>query len=284
MNTPWTTLGTAMHGGETATEMLEAAQMLDWDLRKETLQTPAGLVVPGKYAIVRDNPLLGTPEPLGVVGEAYRINPNESLVPLLEDLLEHPGAVPHAAGTMDEGSKFFITLEMREWEFPVTPYMSLLGSYDGSLALCAVAAPVAAEGCLVAVQGHGLPSPVRARLDGAHQIVSYAQNYFQRYSLLCETLSAKQMDRQQLEAVLQKEYGAGPKAGRGAITRSGNKITQMVALFEQRREDTAWAAFTALCEWSDRHSHTRGGNPDLLRARNAILGSNFKSRALSILI
>ena len=79
----WHKLGQVLPDTFTASAALEHGMLAEWNLRKQPLlaQLEDGSTIPvaDRFAVVRDNPVTGLGESLGVVGSAYKIVQNEQL-------------------------------------------------------------------------------------------------------------------------------------------------------------------------------------------------------------
>ena len=112
----WHRLGTVLGRAMTAEEALELAHLKGWNVRKlplvgiEPTMDDDGvgedhIVVPGKFATVRTNPVNGFTEPLGVVGNQYVPVQNEDHTDLLNALVDESGAHFETAGALWGGRR-----------------------------------------------------------------------------------------------------------------------------------------------------------------------------------
>lgn len=159
----WHRLGEVLPTAMTAEEALEAAHLARWDIRKEPLTvqqepilnefgvTPVPpLEVPGKFATVRTNPVDGSHNVLGVVGNGYTVIQNEEHAELLNTLVDESGAHFETAGALRGGSQVFLSMKLpqhievkTDGEPDLTDlYLVAMNSHDGSTAFRLLVTPV----------------------------------------------------------------------------------------------------------------------------------------------
>lgn len=161
----WHRLGTVFPTEMTVDEAIEAANLGGWNVRKlpmtaadttpevidEDGVTPAvttTLPVPDWSHVVRTNPITGTPEGLGVVGNGFHLIQNEELAEFLEALLDVTGArFLTTAGSLRGGRQVFFCAKLPggiriNGADDHDLYISAMNGHDGSMALRATASPV----------------------------------------------------------------------------------------------------------------------------------------------
>jgi len=147
----WHGLGTVFEEEVSTSEMLELANLQDWNVRLEEIYTPANYSSDRKYNYVaRTNPFNSTQtDILGVVGERYRILQNEELFDFGDALLDGGGRW-ETAGSIKGGRQVFGSLALeRETvldpsgvEDKINSYLLVNTSHDGSIAIQASVTPV----------------------------------------------------------------------------------------------------------------------------------------------
>lgn len=145
----WHQLGQQVGHLMTAEEVLRESHLADWNVRKEplfaavaTAGDPEMVLVEGKYATVRDNPLTGDTDALGVVGSAYTPIQNEATAGFLNALVDETSgnAQFETAGSLRGGRETFVTMRFPEYMTfegnGVTDrndlYLAALNSHDGT--------------------------------------------------------------------------------------------------------------------------------------------------------
>lgn len=314
----WHQLGTVVDEAMTAQQALELAHLAGWNLRKTpllaeveigastgnplTLRVP----VPNKYGMVRDNPVLGDPEALAVVGEAYTIVHNEQITDLLDTVVDQSGALYETAGALDSGRKVFVTMRMPDGIKVggvdlVNNYIAVMTSHDGSSSTVFMVTPIriVCQNTLnIALQNHNSIFRVRHTV-GAHNILAqqvrealgFTYEYLDEFQEQAERLIQTTMTQSQFEAIIHEEFAAYENQAPSVITRAQNKIDEMASLFadantQEGIRDTAWAGFNALTEWYDHFSPVRdtNGQDELARSKKALLDPGFKTKALELML
>ena len=114
-------------------ENLLANTELNWNVRRESLMTASGLIVP-KVAIVRDD----TNAILGVHGDGYVEYQNSELMELLTKISASTGLEIHKTGCFGSGEKVYIQLKSDDYNIggdTIKGYITGINSHDGSTAL-----------------------------------------------------------------------------------------------------------------------------------------------------
>jgi phage/plasmid-like protein (TIGR03299 family) len=154
---PWHRLGHVAEAGQFLTfdDVMDKAHLGGWNVRPVPMKTAAstieiappseekpegvyalddsaaGLVVPGVYTVVRDNPFTGKPEVIGsvtnddeveglgaTVGNWWKPIQNEDMAIFLQSLVEESGSAGFdTAASLNNGRDVFITLELpKQWQ------------------------------------------------------------------------------------------------------------------------------------------------------------------------
>lgn len=115
------------------TEILNATG-LNWNVRKEQIQTVSGLIIPDKTAIIReDNNAV-----LSVMGDGYEPYNNTELLELLHNITQSTGLEIHKGGMFGGGEKVFFQLKSDNLILngdKIEGYVSGINSFDGSTSL-----------------------------------------------------------------------------------------------------------------------------------------------------
>lgn len=107
---------------------------LDWKVRKETIKTESGIVIPNYGAIVRED----TNNVLSVMGKDYYPYQNHELIELLNRVSNQTGLEIKKSGSFGEGEKVFIQLKSGDLKLGndrVEGYLTGINSFDGSTSL-----------------------------------------------------------------------------------------------------------------------------------------------------
>lgn len=305
----WEHLGGELPEGLTAREVLYEAKLANWDVRKVPLHASVGgvsLPVDDQFAVVRNNPddIMQT-EVLGTVGRNYHVLQNDKLEWLLDILAKETSAEFSSAGSLYGGRQVFVTMRMSSTTHirgsdKVEHYLSVLSSHDGSLPTMIMASPVRTSGQGLMNVPLGRHSNIyRFRhTAGASRItmvdveiaLSQLFNFYDEFDFHAERLAKTEMNRDEFEDLLLREFGPGPDSSSATVTRREDQIETMMECFyrvsdHELIENSAWAGYSALVDWSDHVSPVRGGGvPDQdVRARKAILDPWFKEQALKII-
>lgn len=146
----WHGLGTVFDGELTTKEMLETANLHNWNVRLEKVAYPDNYTsVSDAFSVVRNNPLDGQPNVLSVVGERYKVLQNEDLFAFGDGIVDG-GAIWETAGSIKSGRVVFGSLSVPR-EFVLDPqgiadttkmYLLVHTSHDGSVSVQSAITPV----------------------------------------------------------------------------------------------------------------------------------------------
>ncbi|MBA8823897.1 phage/plasmid-like protein (TIGR03299 family) [Saccharopolyspora lacisalsi] len=150
----WHRLGTVTRACMTGAEVMSAARLGGWNVRKlaqsGTELTPDGVSTvdnPEKFMTVRTHPVTGQPDYLGTVGTEYVVRQNEEQVELLDALVDESEAHFETAGSLRGGRETFVTMKLPQTmrlagTDSVDFYIVALNSHDGSSAFRVLVSPV----------------------------------------------------------------------------------------------------------------------------------------------
>lgn len=302
----WHALGTTLPDAFTAQEAMEYGLLGGWNVRKVPVVALAEdgqkLPMPGRYAVLRDNPVTRKPEAIGNVGEAYKVIQNEQHADLLNALVDESGAHFETAGALDGGRRVFITMKLPGYlkvggVDRIDTYIAAMNSHDGSSAFTMMVTPIriVCQNTLNLAMGKA-QNTFRVRhtvgadrilIQQAREALDLTFNYIEGFQEQAERLINTTMTQVQFEELITKAFGAPEDAARATVTRTENKLEEMAQLFadaytQEGIRDTAWAGLNALTEWHDHYSPTRGEDREAARAVKAILDPSFKNTAYRV--
>lgn len=164
----WHKLGQIIGSGMSVMEAMEYAHLGGWNVRKTPLTIPGEKVteivggresisyspdveVDGKFGVVRTNPITGTREYLGVVGNDYTPIQNEANAEFLQTVTDEFGANLETAGSLSNGRDVFITMKLPQ-TLEVTGvngvkdttelYLAALNNHTGASAFRLILTPI----------------------------------------------------------------------------------------------------------------------------------------------
>ena len=306
----WHKLGQVLPDTFTAAAALEHGMLADWNLRKMplTAQLEDGSSVPvaDRFAVIRDNPVTGLGEALGVVGSSYKIVQNEQLTAVLDTLVDESGAHFETAGAIDGGRKVFVTMKLPGHikvggVDPVENYLAAMTSHDGSTSTVLMVTPVriVCQNTLnMAYRNSTNQFRVRhtrgadaALVQQAREALDFSFEYLEGFQEEANQLINTELTQARFRELIEKEFGAPQDAPPATATRTENKLDQMEYLFadsdtHEGMRNTAWAGMNALTEWYDHYSPVRagGGDEGAARSRKALLEPEFKEKARRLMM
>ncbi|UYL88191.1 hypothetical protein SEA_EVAA_80 [Gordonia phage Evaa] len=300
----WHQLGQQVGHTMTPEEALEAAHMTGWNVRKVPLLAQVGahqIEVPGKNVVVRDNPVTGDPDALGVVGAWWTPFQNEETTSLLYDITEQSGAHIETIGALNGGRRTFVTMKMPdhlEFTSPVTGstdrtdcYLAIFNHHDGNGALKALISNVRvlcantwqmaehAAKSQVSIRHTGSP---KARLAEVRALLGLTFAYQDTFAAEVEKLMAREMAEAEVFAAVREVFevdAATTERGRNSRIETASKVLEVY-----RRSDTltdwrgtAFGAYNAVTEYVDHVMKVgkKGGEADQ-RALRTITGEHVK--------
>lgn len=318
----WHHLGTTLPSAFTAEDAMEQGLLGGWNVRTQPLYThvkddvvdeetgeitskTSQVEIPNRFGVVRDNPVVpGQIDPLSVVGSAYHPIQNEAHAEFLNTLVDESGAHFETAGAIDGGRKVFITMKMPGHMKvggvdQVDMYLAALNSHDGSLPFTVMVTPVrvVCENTLNIAWG-GTDSKVKIRhtrhggksiVERARQTLDLSFDYLEGFQDEAEKLINTTMTQSSFEQIIEKAYGVDEDAPVSTMTRTSNKLDEMVRLFadaytHEGLRDTAWAGLNALTEWNDHFTPVRNDDEQGQRSIKAVMDPNFKNRARNLIV
>jgi len=298
----WHRLGTVTPTGLSAEEALRVAHLGGWEVTKRPLMTTApdgrGIPIGQRFATVRRNPDPTGPEfdVLGVVGKDYAVIQNEQAFAFLDDLVAAGEAVIDTAGSLDHGSKVFVTMRLPE-PVQITEgddlalYVAVATAHDGSAGLTAVPTPVrvVCQNTLsLALRGSARVARVRhdahadRRMARARQIVRHTLDEGEAVRRAARLMLHRKVSVQEFDAVVAAHFVPIEEAASDKVRLvRQRRRAALRALFrdaptQEVGRGTAWAAFNAVSEWAEwerpRHRFSKEA------ARSALLGPAAQTR------
>lgn len=309
----WHALGDVTGEFMDAAEALERAHLSNWDVRKAVLsaidpETGLSVVVPNKVATVRDNPVTGDLNVLGVVGPNYEVWQNEEHLGFLQTLVDSSGAHIESAGAIDGGRRVFVTMALPDHinvggVDVVENKVTALTSHDGSLAFTLAVTPITVvcantmsmvlreagnEGTPTFSVRH-TPNMREALHTEARQALDMTFRYLGAFEREVEALISTTMSDIAFEQMIVTEFGVDNDAHKAAITRSDAKIESLLDLWEnsptiENKRRTAWGALSALTEYDEHLVATRAADDEARRRaeRSVFDGARKRTKQLAM--
>ena len=288
----WHGLGTVFTEEKTTAEMLEAANLNNWNVRLVDVEIPNTLTSDKGYQyVVRTNPTDKTQtDVLGVVGERYVPVQNEELFAFGDNILDGGGRW-ETAGSIRGGRVVFGSLAL-ERETVLDPtgvadkvktYLLINTSHDGSIAIQASITPVrvVCANTLNLALGRKGKSPKQSfkirhtqtaegKIAVARETLGLANKYMDAFDVMAHAMIQKEITAQDFNNIILAAYPKPEKDAKGAIKKWETKIDTINDIytgeFNGMIAGTAWGAFNALTERLDWYRSSRGGNNESILA------------------
>jgi phage/plasmid-like protein (TIGR03299 family) len=291
----WHGLGTVFNEEVSTREMLELANLHDWNVRLEEVEIPEGFASDKTYNYVtRTNPFdRSQNDILGVVGERYRILQNEELFDFGDALLDGGGRW-ETAGSIKGGRQVFGSLAL-ERETVLDPngvsdkvntYLLVNTSHDGSIAIQASVTPVrvvCANTLNLALGGgvgrnRGIKQSFKIRhtqtaqgkIQAAREALGLANVYMDEFDKLAQQMIQQTVTNDQFVKMIELAYPQPEENKKGAQAKWQNKVDLLEYIYTGPYNDTiagtAWGALNALTERMDWHRSARKGSNESVLA------------------
>jgi phage/plasmid-like protein (TIGR03299 family) len=285
--TPWHGLGSVLERPPASVAEAIEASGLGWSVAKRplALAVPDGVEpgepIEGFYATVRQD----TQEPLGVVGERYRVVQNGEAFSFVDQLL---GSAFHfeTAGSLHGGRRVWVMATLPEHVQvggdPVRPYVLLMNSHDGSTALVAATTPVRVVcqntlnwGLGRALQRFAIRHTEAAtqRVVEARRVLDLSIDYYKQFKAQGDRLASESCSERQLRTVLDELYPSGYGDTASDRTRRSReqvkeKITRLFLVGETQGNapGSKWAAVNSIVEYTDWVRPARSGDQRFARS------------------
>jgi len=290
----WHGLGTVFTEEKTTTEMLDAANLSNWNVRLEDVNIPSHLSSDKDYQyVVRTNPTDNTQKDvLGVVGQRYHVLQNEDLFSFGDNILDGGGRW-ETAGAIRGGRVVFGSLALERETIldpngvadKVKTYLLINTSHDGSIAIQASITPVR----VVCANTLNLALNRTRKKDGvkqsfkirhtqtangkvqiARETLGLANAYMDAFDVMAKAMIEKEVTAQQFNDIVLAAYPKPENDKKIALTKWTNKIDTINDIytgeFNGMIAGNAWGAFNALTERLDWYRSARGGNTESILA------------------
>jgi len=293
----WHGLGTVFTEEKNTTEMLQAANLDNWNVRLEEMNIPNHLSCDKNYSyVVRTNPTNQTQtDVLGVVGERYVPLQNEELFSFGDNILDGGGRW-ETAGSIRGGRVVFGSLALERETIldpngvadKVKTYLLINTSHDGSVAIQASITPVrvvCANTLNLALGGirkkNGIKQSFKIRhtqtangkVQIARETLGLANKYMDAFDTMAHAMIAQEVTAKQFNDILLTAYPKPELDKKASVTKWTNKIDSLNDIytgeFNNMIAGTAWGAFNALTERLDWYRSARGENTE-----NMLIGAS----------
>lgn len=276
-------LGTVFQEEVTTSEMLNLANLDNWNVRLEDVALPEDYTsVKNNFMVVRNHPSDGHGDVLSIVGERYKVLQNEELFAFGDNLLD--GGRWEVAGSLKQGRIVFGALAL-ERETVLDPsgvsdviknYLAISTSHDGSSAVQAAVTPIRLT-CMNthnAVFRKGAKQSFKLRhtqsLEGrvavAREALGLANTYIDEFEKMAREMIEAEITKSQFDKIISLAYPMPDKEKKGALKKWENKIDQLQEIYVGDTNlmiaGTAWGAYNALTERLDWFRTARGGNAE----------------------
>jgi phage/plasmid-like protein (TIGR03299 family) len=284
----WHKLGTVFdHEVTSSSEMLSLAGLAGWNVRLEEVELPDGYTseLTSQFRVVRNHPVEGNPDVLGVVGSRYNVYQNEEMYSFADSLLD--GARWETGGSLKNGSVVFGSLAL-ERETVLDPngvadvvknYILVSSSHDGSSALQASVTPtrvVCANTLAIALKNTKQSFKIRhtQAMDGkviaARQALGLTHQYLDEFDIMAKSMIEKTINDKQWFDIIKAAYPKPEKDAKGSFVKWDNKFMELEKIYRGDTNfmiaDTAWGAYNALTERLDWYRTARKGNEENIYA------------------
>lgn len=314
----WHKLGTSVEGAMTAEDALEKSFLSGWDLRTVAdvaLVEGRHIPTPGKSRVIRTSPFTGRPEVLGHVSGTYEIISNEEGFAFLDVFGDIGGAKFETAGSINNGSRVFVTMRMPEQLLiggmdPVETYVLFTTTHDGNGSAEGLIVPnrVVCRNTLNMAMGNAIrrvrirhTKNAVERMQQAAEVLSATNGYVGSIKAASERLAAMRMSLPEVDAFLEQLFPVrvedGKEPEKAAVTVAETKRQDIRALvqnsptIQDEYRLTGWGVLNAVAEQFDWFSVVRGADDETARdARRAYRstiaddGSHFKTKAMKLLL
>jgi phage/plasmid-like protein (TIGR03299 family) len=290
----WHGLGVVFNEEKTTAEMLDTANLSNWNVRLEDLEIPSHLESDKSYQyVIRTNPFnTEQTDVLGVVGQRYVPLQNEDLFSFGDNILDGGGRW-ETAGSLRGGRVVFGSLAL-ERETILDPngvadkiktYLLVNTSHDGSIAIQASITPVrvvCANTLNLALNSikrkNGVKQSFKIRhtqtAEGkiaiAREALGLANKYMDEFDTMAHAMIEQEVNAKMFNDIILAAYPKPEKDSKGAVKKWENKINLINDIytgeFNGMIAGTAWGAFNALTERLDWYRSARGGSNESILA------------------
>lgn len=264
---------------------------------------PARYPMKGFFTTIRQDKD-GTVTPLSVVKSRYAIADNINAFDFAQALVDDFGANVVAAAAFGDplGAKAYLVVKaprtMTVGHDPYDIYMVIMNSHDGSCGLsCSVVAVRRRDGVEVSFDLGRASQKWTIRHSGdiyskyreAEKTMRMVDRWIDTYEGMSQKMLLTRITPDQI-ALFVKQFLPDRGTGEKSQKTWAERRTQLHTLCRESYghgfgAGTVLAVFNATCLYIDHHAATRGGSPDVIRARRALEGRNVlaKRRAWRLL-
>lgn len=318
----WHRLGQVVDDVMTAEQALANAHLAGWNVRKLPLQipqepvlteygvtTPDPIDVPDRFATVRTNPVTGSTDYLGVVGNGYTVLQNEEHCEMLNTLVDESGAHFETAGALRGGRQTFVSMKLprhmslrgHDGEDTTELYLVGLNSHDGSSAFRLLVTPIrvvcantqaAALGNAKAQFSIRHTSGAKGAIAEARQALGLTFRYMEEFERQAQALIDREVTEAQATVVLKKVFKFDESATDRTKNNQEERIGKVMDLWRfadtnANIRGTAYGLYSSVTEYLDHFAPT-WGNADagLQRAERVARGTDvtrMKEQAFTLL-
>ena len=290
----WHGLGVVFNEEKTTAEMLDTANLSNWNVRLEDLEIPSHLESDKSYQyVIRTNPFnTEQTDVLGVVGQRYVPLQNEDLFSFGDNILDGGGRW-ETAGSLRGGRVVFGSLALERETIldpngvadKVKTYLLVNTSHDGSIAIQASITPVrvvCANTLNLALNSikrkNGVKQSFKIRhtqtAEGkiaiAREALGLANKYMDEFDKMAHAMIEQEVNAKMFNDIILAAYPKPEKDSKGAVKKWENKINLINDIytgeFNGMIAGTAWGAFNALTERLDWYRSARGGSNESILA------------------
>jgi phage/plasmid-like protein (TIGR03299 family) len=290
----------------TATEMLEAAGLKDWNVDKKPIYVGRkGAQIPRKFATVRAD---GTP--LGIVGPGYKVLQMEEAFGFGDNIVDSGDAKWERAGSLRGGALVFgcmefahlgITVPGDEADGQMKPYLLMVNSFDGGSPFQGIITfvhPRCTNTFEMAVSGGHSRFRIRhtgtleGKIQMAREALGITFGHVQEATEYISRLALKHLVDDQVEAIFKEVWPISETATEAHVEEAA--ATKAFELYNTSPTvapiiGTAWGAFNAVTEYIDHVADYKEGRTNSLAdvKTNSILfgtAGSRKERALKALL
>jgi hypothetical protein len=271
---------------------------LNWSVRKETLTTESGIILPDAFASTRSD----NNGYLGVVGDRYEIMQNSELVSIAYDSgkevfstdlqLTHPwnnsetlGSFGNmGGGSLKGGSRVYVQLELPELyigKSGIRRYITLTNAHDGTMSLgfgtsnqvicCANTFAIANKDISKIRHTASMQQKVDEAIKSLRNVLQFEDKQMEVF----EIASGRAFEKKHIIDIVNAVFGDTMK--KSAVDTSSRTKNQMAALSNDintsidEQGETLWALFNAVTRYTNHSSSSRDKDYSLMFGNDAAI-------------
>jgi len=242
----WHGLGTVFTEEKNTTEMLQAANLDNWNVRLEEMNIPNHLSCDKNYSyVVRTNPTNNTQtDVLGVVGERYVPLQNEDLFSFGDNILDGGGRWETAGVRVVCANTLNLALGGRKKKNGIKQSFKIRHTQTAN-----------------------------GKVQIAREALGLANSYMDEFDKMAHAMISQEVTAKQFNDILLTAYPKPELDKKASVTKWTNKIDSLndiyTGQFNNMIAGTAWGAFNALTERLDWYRSARGENTE-----NMLIGAS----------